>query len=104
MPKCVYCKKNYDLHKGVTLVKLDGSVNYLCSAKCRKNMSMKRRKVRWILKGKGKKQKEVPVPIETKEEIVKDIEGPDNSVSEEVAKKEEKIAEAEEKKAEAKEE
>jgi len=52
MPKCVYCGKLYESHKGVTLVKTDGSVNYICSAKCRKNMNMKRRKVRWI---KGKK-------------------------------------------------
>ena len=28
----------------------DGVINYLCSSKCRKNMLMKRRKVRWISK------------------------------------------------------
>jgi large subunit ribosomal protein L24e len=50
MPKCVYCGKQYDLHKGLTLVMKDGSINYLCSSKCRKNMLMKRRKVRWISK------------------------------------------------------
>ena len=52
MPKCVYCSKVYDSHKGVTLVKNDGSVNYICSSKCRKNMLLERRKVRWV---KGKK-------------------------------------------------
>ena len=52
MPKCVYCKKVYEVHKGVTLVKIDGSINYLCSSKCRKNMQMKRRKIRWITKKK----------------------------------------------------
>lgn len=52
MPKCVYCNKVYDVHKGVTLIKIDGTIQYLCSAKCRKNMQMKRRKVRWV---KGKK-------------------------------------------------
>jgi ribosomal protein L24E len=52
MPKCVYCGKQYDLHKGLTLVGKEGTINYLCSSKCRKNMLMKRRKVRWISKKK----------------------------------------------------
>ena len=48
MPKCVYCGKQYEFPKGTTLVMKDGTINYLCSSKCRKNMLMKRRKVRWI--------------------------------------------------------
>jgi large subunit ribosomal protein L24e len=48
MPKCIYCGKMYEFHQGVTLVKNDGSINYICSSKCKKNMAMKRRKVRWI--------------------------------------------------------
>ncbi|MCK4647532.1 50S ribosomal protein L24e [Candidatus Pacearchaeota archaeon] len=52
MPKCVYCGKMYEPPKGLTLVSKDGSVKYLCSSKCRKNMLMKRRKVRWIKKSK----------------------------------------------------
>ena len=52
MPKCFYCKKDYDLYKGVTLVATDGTIKNLCSAKCRKNMKMKRRKVRWVEKKK----------------------------------------------------
>lgn len=52
MSKCSYCGKEYDVHKGLSLVKNDGSVKYLCSSKCRKNLSMKRRKVRWISKNK----------------------------------------------------
>jgi len=52
MPKCSYCGKEYDLHKGLTLVIKDGTVKHLCSSKCRKNMSMKRRKIRWISKPK----------------------------------------------------
>ena len=52
MPKCAYCGKTYEIHKGVTLVKNDGRIQYLCSSKCRKNMLMKRRKVRWISKKK----------------------------------------------------
>ncbi len=58
MPKCVYCGKDYDSHKGLTLVTKDGSVNYFCSSKCRKNKLMKRRKVRWISKKKKEKRKE----------------------------------------------
>ncbi len=57
MPKCSYCGKDYEFPKGLTLVGKDGSVNYLCSSKCRKNMMMKRRKVRWISKKKKAKQK-----------------------------------------------
>lgn len=52
MPKCVYCGEQYQFPKGLTLVKNDNSVNHLCSSKCRKNMAMKRRKVRWISKKK----------------------------------------------------
>ncbi len=52
MPKCSFCGKDYDAHKGLTYVLIDGNVKYLCSSKCRKNMKMKRRKVRWVLKNK----------------------------------------------------
>lgn len=55
MPKCVYCGKDYDVYKGVTFVMKDGTINYFCSAKCRKNKFMKRRKVRWISKKKKDK-------------------------------------------------
>ncbi|PIN71743.1 50S ribosomal protein L24 [Candidatus Pacearchaeota archaeon CG11_big_fil_rev_8_21_14_0_20_30_13] len=48
MPKCVYCEKSYEFPRGLTLVMKDGTVNYLCSSKCRKNMAMGRRKVRWL--------------------------------------------------------
>jgi large subunit ribosomal protein L24e len=64
MPKCVYCGKEYDIPKGMTLFLNDGTVNTLCSSKCRKNMKMKRRKVRWI--SKKKKQKKDGVKEETK--------------------------------------
>lgn len=57
MPKCSYCGTNYEFPRGLTLVMKDGTANYLCSAKCRKNMSMKRRKVRWISKKKKEETK-----------------------------------------------
>lgn len=56
MPKCVYCGKEYYIPRGVTIVMNNGAINYLCSSKCRKNMLMKRRKVRWISKSREKKE------------------------------------------------
>ncbi|MEK6842480.1 MAG: 50S ribosomal protein L24, partial [Nanoarchaeota archaeon] len=50
MPKCVYCGRVYEFPKGLTIVTNKGSINYLCSSKCRKNMLMHRRKVRWVTK------------------------------------------------------
>ena len=64
MPKCVYCKEDYEFPRGLTLVMKDGSINYLCSSKCRKNMAMKRRKVRWISKKKKEKKVEEKVVSE----------------------------------------
>jgi len=55
MTKCVYCGKNYESPRGLTLIMKEGVVNHLCSSKCRKNMFMKRRKVRWISKTKKDK-------------------------------------------------
>lgn len=37
------------------MVMVDGTVNYFCSSKCRKNFLMKRRKVRWVLKNEENK-------------------------------------------------
>ncbi len=52
MPKCFFCGKMYEFPRGLTYIKNDGTVTYLCSSKCRKNMHMKRRKVRWVFKSK----------------------------------------------------
>ena len=61
MPKCVYCGKQYEFPKGLTIVTNKGKINYLCSSKCRKNMAMKRRKVRWV--SKKKKEKNIKTEI-----------------------------------------
>ena len=45
----------YENPRGLTLVMVNGTINHLCSSKCRKNMKMKRRKVRWISKTKKEK-------------------------------------------------
>jgi ribosomal protein L24E len=58
MPKCSYCGKQYEFPKGLTFVKKDGTVKNLCSSKCRRNMLMKRRKVRWVNKKKKEKKSE----------------------------------------------
>lgn len=57
MFKCSFCKKDYDIHKGLTFILKDGTVKHLCSSKCRKNMFMKRRKVRWIKGFKSSRRK-----------------------------------------------
>ena len=68
MPKCVYCAKMYETNQGVTLVSTNGVVNYFCSAKCKKNKLMKKRKVRWILKAKkSRKEREAEIRAESKE-------------------------------------
>ena len=82
MPKCVYCGKDYEFPKGLTLIGKDGKVNYLCSSKCRKNMKMNRRKVKWILKKKSnahedtlrikKKDKKEQLIPEVPKEVVRD--------------------------------
>ena len=53
MPRCSFCKKNYEFPYGLTLVLNDGSLMYFCSSKCRKNqLHLKRdnKKVNWIRK------------------------------------------------------
>ena len=57
MPKCDYCGNEYKNPRGLTYVFNSGKAKYLCSSKCRKNMLMKRRKVRWISKKKKVKEK-----------------------------------------------
>ncbi len=57
--KCSYCGKDYEFPRGLTLVKTDNNIRYFCSAKCRKNMAMNKRKVRWISKSKNKKEKKI---------------------------------------------
>ncbi len=50
MVKCSFCGKEQDDHKGVFLMKNDGTSSYFCSSKCRKNqLKLKRdkRKIRW---------------------------------------------------------
>ena len=54
MPRCSFCKSNYEFPRGITVVQRDGNPRYYCSSKCRKNSEMGRDnlKVKWVLKSK----------------------------------------------------
>ncbi|MEM3405973.1 MAG: 50S ribosomal protein L24 [Candidatus Pacearchaeota archaeon] len=48
MPKCSYCKKEYEFPRGITLVNSNtGHISYFCSRKCRKYSEMNRKKGKW---------------------------------------------------------
>jgi large subunit ribosomal protein L24e len=57
--KCAFCKSDFDIPYGVTIVQKDGSIKSFCSSKCRKNAQMGRdnRKVKWVAKMKHNKAK-----------------------------------------------
>ena len=59
MPTCSFCKKNYEVPRGLTVFQLDGKALYFCSSKCRRNYALKRdpRKVNWVKKQVKKKEK-----------------------------------------------
>ena len=53
MPRCSFCKQNYEFPYGLTLILNDGNILYFCSSKCRKNALKLRRdskKVAWVKK------------------------------------------------------
>ncbi len=54
MPKCSFCKKNYDVPHGMTFVLPNGDLLYFCSSKCQKNHKLGRRgeKKNWVRKKK----------------------------------------------------
>ena len=56
MPKCVYCGEQYEIPRGTTVVTNEGTANYFCSSKCRKNKGMKRRNVKWVSKKRKEKK------------------------------------------------
>ena len=52
MPKCSFCGVEYKNPRGMTFVKTDGNIKYLCSSKCRKNLLLGRvpKKTSWVRK------------------------------------------------------
>ncbi len=65
MVKCVFCGRDENSYKGVHLLKNDGSIDYFCSGKCRKNairLGRDKRKLKWTeayLEARAKKAAEV---------------------------------------------
>lgn len=48
--RCVFCGKEYDDFTGTYLIKNDGTMNYYCSSKCRKNhlkLGRDKRRLKW---------------------------------------------------------
>lgn len=69
MPRCSFCKQNYEFPYGLTLILNDGNILYFCSSKCRKNLlHLKRdnKKVNWIRKEKISEVSETPASSEAK--------------------------------------
>jgi len=53
MPRCSFCKKNYEFPRGLSYIMNDGNILYFCSSKCRKNklkLGRDNKKVNWVRK------------------------------------------------------
>lgn len=59
MPTCSFCKRSYDIHRGLTVFNVDGKSFYYCSSKCRKNVNLGRdpKKVNWVRKSEESEKK-----------------------------------------------
>ncbi len=42
----------YEIPRGLTFVKTDGTIKYFCSSKCIKNFKLGRKDVKWVSKAK----------------------------------------------------
>lgn len=50
MKNCSFCNRKIKIATGIMLIKNDGNIIYLCSAKCRKNMlelNREPRRLKW---------------------------------------------------------
>ena len=88
MPTCSFCKKNYNIPRGLTVFQLDGTALYFCSSKCRRNFKLKRdpKKTNWVkrtVKIKGKVEK-----VELREKKEEKIEEVEEKSTEKVVKSE----------------
>jgi len=61
MPQCNFCKKQYEIPRGLTFVLLNGEALHFCSSKCQKNHKLGRvgKKTNWVRKEKKVKSVEV---------------------------------------------
>lgn len=57
MPRCSFCKSEYEFPHGITVVLKEGTPRYYCGSKCRKSSEMGRdnRRVKWVTKSKEAK-------------------------------------------------
>ena len=70
MVKCSFCGKEESSFKGIHVIGNDGSVNYYCSSKCRKNaLKLKRdkRKLKWTMAYREEKVKAVAKEAKAKQ-------------------------------------
>jgi len=60
MPECSFCKKPYDIPRGMPYVLISGEALHFCSSKCQKNNKLGRigKKVKWVKKAKKVKKTE----------------------------------------------
>jgi len=72
MPRCTFCKREYEWPRGTTVVTHEGEgiVRHFCSKKCRKNFEMGRdnKRVNWVRKEKeGEDLNKIEIKKEDKE-------------------------------------
>ena len=75
MPRCTFCKQNYEFPRGMTLILNDGNIMYFCSSKCRRNaIKLKRdnKKVNWVRKAEVA-ETEVYKPKSVRQEESKEV-------------------------------
>ena len=89
MPTCSFCKKNYELPRGLTIFLFSGKSLHFCSSKCRRNHGLKRdsRKVNWVKKEKKQSKKQLKAE---KVEQIKEETGGEEVVEEKPKEKSEK--------------
>lgn len=109
MTKCVFCGREEHSFKGISLIKNDGTVNYFCSGKCRKNaikLGRDKKRFKWteafrVERQKvGEEAKKLQVKTAAKKEAQKEAynESQKESQAEEKAEKTEKAEKAEKEK------
>ena len=73
MVKCVFCGYEAGFQTGIHLLKNDGTVDYYCSGKCRKNalnLGRDKRKIKWTEAYKTQRTKE-SIKVEAAKAAVK---------------------------------
>jgi len=74
--RCSFCKSEFEIPRGMTIIQKDGTPRFYCSGKCRKNSEMGRdnKKVKWVLKipeNKAKAEEVKAANLVRQENIIK---------------------------------